>query len=225
MELSEGTLQVLKNFASINSNIVIKQGNTLKTISEAKNVLASANILEDLPMDFGIYDLNQFLNVLSLVDVPRLNFTDNYVTIGDSTGRTQIKYFYSDIEMLTGPPSKDIQLSSEDVKFTLDNDTLNRIKRAASALEHTALAVSSSSGVVRLSVVDPENSTSNTFSIDVDGEFTEDNFNMIINISNLKMLPGNYDVSLSSDFISQFTNTENKIRYWIALEKSSTYGA
>ena len=163
--------------------------------------------------------------MLSLVDVPRLNFTDNYVTIGDSTGRTQIKYFYSDIEMLTGPPSKDIPLSSEDVKFTLDNDTLNRIKRAASALEHTALAVSSSSGVVRLSVVDPENSTSNTFSIDVDGEFTEDNFNMIINISNLKMLPGNYDVSLSSDFISQFTNTENKIRYWIALEKSSTYGA
>ena len=224
MELSEGTLQVLKNFASINSNIVIKQGNTLKTISEAKIVLASASILEDLPKDFGIYDLNQFLSVLSLVDTPRVSFEESYVTIGDSTGRTSIKYFYSDTDMLTGPPSKDIKLNNECVSFTLDNDVLNRIKRAASALEHTALAISSNSGVVRLSVVDPENTTSNTFSIDVDGEFEDDNFNMIINISNLKMLPGNYDVRLSSDFISQFTNTENKIQYWIALEKTSTYG-
>ena len=223
MELSEGTLQVLKNFASINSNIVIKQGNTLKTISEAKNLLASANILEDLPRDFGIYDLNQFLSVLSLVDTPRVSFQDSYVTIGDSTGRTAIKYFYSDIDMLTSP-SKDITMPSVEVKFLLDNETLNKIKRAASALEHTGVAISSNNGVVRLSVVDPENTTSNTFSIDVDGDFDDEDFNLIINISNLKMLPGDYEVEISSSLISHFTNVENKTQYWIALEKSSTYG-
>lgn len=224
MELSEATIQLLKNFASINSNIVIKQGNVLKTISEAKNVLASGVMLEDMPKDFGIYDLNQFLNVLGLVDVPRLKFEDNFVTIGDSTGRTTIQYFYSDIDMLTSP-SKDITMPSVDVKFLLDNETLNKIKRAASALDHTALAISNSSGVVRLSVVDPENTTSNTFSIDVDGEIPDENFNLIVNISNLKMLPGNYEVELSSSFISHFTNVENKTQYWIALEKTSTFGA
>ena len=144
MELSEATIQLLKNFASINSNIVIKQGNVLKTISEAKNVLASAVMLEDMPKDFGIYDLNQFLNVLGLVDVPRLKFEDNFVTIGDSTGRTTIQYFYSDMDMLTSP-SKDITMPSVDVKFVLDNETLNKIKRAASALDHTALAISNNS--------------------------------------------------------------------------------
>ena len=224
MELSEATIQLLKNFASINSNIVIKQGNVLKTISEAKNVLASGVMLEDMPKDFGIYDLNQFLNELGLVDVPRLKFEDNFVTIGDSTGRTTIQYFYSDIDMLTSP-SKDITMPSVDVKFLLDNETLNKIKRAASALDHTALAISNSSGVVRLSVVDPENTTSNTFSIDVDGEIPDENFNLIVNISNLKMLPGNYEVELSSSFISHFTNVENKTQYWIALEKTSTFGA
>ena len=224
MELSEATIQLLKNFASINSNIVIKQGNVLKTISEAKNVLASAVMLEDMPKDFGIYDLNQFLNVLGLVDVPRLKFEDNFVTIGDSTGRTTIQYFYSDMDMLTSP-SKDITMPSVDVKFVLDNETLNKIKRAASALDHTALAISNNSGVVRLSVIDPENTTSNTFSIDVDGDLPEEDFKLIVNIANLKMLPGNYEVALSSSFISHFTNVENKTQYWIALEKTSTFGA
>ena len=223
MELSEATIQLLKNFASINSNIVIKQGNVLKTISEAKNVLASAVMLEDMPKVFGIYDLNQFLNVLGSVDVPRLKFEDNFVTIGDSTGRTTIQYFYSDMDMLTSP-SKDITMPSVDVKFVLDNETLNKIKRAASALDHTALAISNNSGVVRLSVIDPENTTSNTFSIDVDGDLPEEDFKLIVNIANLKMLPGNYEVELSSSFISHFTNVENKTQYWIALEKSSTFG-
>ena len=224
MELSDTWLQVLKNFASINSNIVIKQGNVLKSISEAKNVLASSAILEDIPKDFGVYDLNQLLNVLSLVDTPRLKFQDSNIVISDSTGRTEIKYFYSDIDMLTSP-SKDIVMPSVEVKFLLDNETLNKIKRAASALEHTSLAISNHSGVVRLSVIDPENATSNTFSIDIDGEYPEEDFNLLINISNLKVLPGDYEVEISKSLISHFTNVENKTQYWIALEKSSTYGA
>ena len=223
MELSENTLTVLKNFASINANIIMREGNVLKTVSEAKNLLASATILEDIPKTVGVYDLNEFLGVLGLVDTPRVEWQDTHAIVSDSTGRSKIKYFFSDIDMLTSP-SKDITMPSVDVKFVLDSDVLNKIKRAASALHLTELAITSSNGILTLSVVDSENATSNTFSIDVDGEYTEDNFNFILNISNLKMLPGDYEVEISSKLISHFTNVENKAQYRIALEKTSTYG-
>jgi len=223
MELSENTLTVLKNFASINANIIMREGNVLKTVSEAKNLLASATILEDIPKTVGVYDLNEFLGVLGLVDTPRVEWQDTHAIVSDSTGRSKIKYFFSDIDMLTSP-SKDITMPSVDVKFVLDSDVLNKIKRAASALRLTELAITSNNGILTLSVVDSENATSNTFSIDVDGEYTEDNFNFILNISNLKMLPGDYEVEISSKLISHFTNVENKAQYWIALEKTSTYG-
>jgi len=223
MELSENTLTVLKNFASINANIIMREGNVLKTVSEAKNLLASATILEDIPKTVGVYDLNEFLGVLGLVDTPRVEWQDTHAIVSDSTGRSKIKYFFSDIDMLTSP-SKDITMPSVDVKFVLDSDVLTKIKRAASALRLTELAITSNNGILTLSVVDSENATSNTFSIDVDGEYTEDNFNFILNISNLKMLPGDYEVEISSKLISHFTNVENKAQYWIALEKTSTYG-
>jgi hypothetical protein len=223
MELSENTLTVLKNFASINANIIMREGNVLKTVSEAKNLLASATILEDIPKTVGVYDLNEFLGVLGLVDTPRVEWQDTHAIVSDSTGRSKIKYFFSDIDMLTSP-SKDITMPSVDVKFVLDSDVLNKIKRAASALRLTELAITSNNGILTLSVIDSENATSNTFSIDVDGEYTEDNFNFILNISNLKMLPGDYEVEISSKLISHFTNVENKAQYWIALEKTSTYG-
>jgi hypothetical protein len=125
--------------------------------------------------------------------------------------------------MLTSP-AKDIVMPSVDVKFILESDVLNKVKRAASALRLNELAISSNNGVITLSVIDTDNPTSNTFSIDVDGEFQEENFNFILNIQNLKMLPGTYQVEISSKLISHFTNVENKTQYWIALEKTSTYG-
>jgi hypothetical protein len=223
MELSDSTLQVLKNYASINSNLVVEEGNTLQTISEAKNVLSKSTISEVFPSRFGIYDLNEFLNVLGLVDRPRLKFEDNSVLIGDSTGRSKVRYYFSDTEMLTAP-SKEVKMPDTDVRFSLDNDTLNKIKRAASALGHNELQVSPSGGVVSLTVTSTENSTANSFSIDVEGSANIDKYNFIFNISNLKMTPGNYEVEISSKLISKFTNTETDLKYWIALEKTSTYG-
>ena len=114
MELNDKTLAVLKNYATINPNVVINEGNVLKTISEAKNVLSSAELDDTFPKTFGIYDLNEFLNVLSLVDSPNLKFEDNYVLVSDCSGRTRIKYFYSDIDMLT-VPSKDIIMPEAEV--------------------------------------------------------------------------------------------------------------
>ena len=224
MELNDGTLQVLKNFSGINQNILIKQGNTLKTISEARNVLARATLKEDFTKDFGIYDLNEFIGVLSLVDTPRLKFEDEYVTVGDSTGRSKVKYFFSSEETLT-TPQKDITMPNADVKFVLDNDTLNKLKRAASTLGHNELSITGKDGVLSLSVVESQNFTSNSYSIDVQGEFNSDvAFNFILNIANLKILPGDYDVEISSKLITQFKNKDIDVCYWIALEKTSKFG-
>ena len=225
MELKESTLSILKNFASINPNIVIAEGNTLKTITEAKNVLAIATVEESFPKTVGIYDLSEFLGVLRLVDTPKLEFNDHFALVSDSSGRSKVKYFFSDIEMLTAP-SKDITMPSEDVKFTLDAGTLSKLKRASSTLGHSEVSVKAvSEGIIELSIIDNQNATSNTFSIQVDGEYTEANFNFILNINNMKIIDGDYDVAISSKLISNFVNKGVSIQYWIALEKSSTFGA
>ena len=223
MELNEDTLQILKNFASINSNMVFDEGNTIKTISEAKNILSEATISESFPQKFGVYDLNEFLGVLGLVDKPSLRFEKDYSTINDSTGRSKVKYFFSDTEMLT-TPSKTITMPEADVTFSLDADTLGKIRRAAGALGHKELKVEPSGGAVSLTVTSTENSTANTFSIDVDGNANVDKYNFIFNISNLKMLSGDYNVEISKKLISKFTNSQSNVSYWIALEKTSTYG-
>lgn len=228
MKLTEHTTQVLKNFSAINSNIVIQTGNVLSTISEARNILSSATIDVNFPADFGIYDLNEFLGVLSLVDEPEIKIEDKYAVIGDATGRSKIKYFFTDTDMLTAPNPSMLEKASAmndfEVSFTLDQDTLNKIKRAASALGHTSVSVTASSGSIALTVFDPENTTSNTFTIELAGTYESEDFNFIINIQNLKILPGDYNVGLSSKLMSRFTHTEKSVDYWIALEKTSTYG-
>ena len=225
MELSENTLQVLRNFSGINQNLLIKTGTNLKTISEARNVVATADVTESFEKGFGIYDLNEFIGVMGLVDTPTLKFDEDFVTVSDSTGRSKVKYFYAAEETLTSP-TKDVTMPEADVKFVLDNDTLNKLKKAASTLGHSEVSIKAKDGVLSLSVIENQNATSNAFSIDIDGEFKQDAvFNFIISISNLKILPGDYDVEISSKLITQFKNKEVPIRYWIALEKTSTYGA
>jgi len=225
MELSENTLQVLRNFSGINQNILIKTGSNIKTISEARNVVATADVTESFEKDFGIYDLNEFIGVMGLVDTPSLKFEDDFVIVSDSSGRSKVKYFYAAEETLTAP-TKDVTMPEADVKFVLDNDTLNRLKKAASTLGHSEVSIQAKDGVLSLSIVEKQNATSNAFSIDIDGEFKQDAvFNFIISISNLKILPGDYEVEISSKLITQFKNKELPLKYWIALEKSSTYGA
>lgn len=224
MELNSNTIDILKNFSSINTNLLVHEGNTIKTISDARNVVASAMVTEEFPQKFGIYDLNEFIGVLSLVQEPNLKFEEQFVSIADATGRSNIKYFFSPEETLTSP-QKDITMPEADVKFTIDNDTMSRIKRAAATLGHEEMTITNSDGSLLLSVMDNSNSTSNNYSIEVGGEFPENStFNFVLNISNLKLLPGDYDVSISSKLISEFKHKELNVRYWIALEKSSNFG-
>jgi len=223
MELNESTLSVLKNFSGINSNIVIEEGNILKTISEAKNILATAT-LDDVNFEkgFGVYDLNEFLGVLGLVDKPNLKFDEKFVVVSDSTGRSKVKYFYTDTEMLTAP-TKSVTMPEADVTFTLDDDTFNKIKRAAAALGHKELVVTPGGGdSVTLTVSDTQNATANNFSIDVPGTSNLNKYSFVFNVSNLKMMSGDYDVSISTKLISSFK--QKNVEYWIALEKTSTYG-
>ena len=225
MELNEKTLQVLKNFATINPNIVVDAGDTIRTLSEGKNVFGKATLDSEFPIKFGIYDLNEFLSVLGLVDTPNLEFTDTHVNVSDSSGISKVKYFYTDTDYLT-TSTRDIVMPDPEVTFSIGDDTLNKIRRAASALGHSVVSIRPNNGSISLTVFGEDNSTSNTFTVDVEGSYPEDaDFNLILNISNLKLLPGDYKVEISSKLISHFVNQTASVEYWIALEKSSKYGA
>ena len=224
MELQEQTLNVLKNFSDINPNLIIKEGNTIRTISEAKNVVATAIVDNEFPQTMGIYDLKEFIGVLSLVDQPNLKFAEESVTVSDQSGRSKVRYFFSPEETLT-TPKKDVVFPEADVSFTLESNTLNRLRSAASTLGHSEVSITPSDGMLTLSVLDEGNATSNTYSIDVPYTTKPDqDFKFVVKISNLKILPGNYEVNISSKMISEFKNTDSNVRYYIALEKSSKFG-
>jgi len=225
MQLSETTMAVLKNYAAINPNIMINEGNTLTTIAEAKNILSSVTINESFGQSLAIYDLNEFLNVMGLVDEPNLSFEEQSVTINDSTGRSKVRYYFTNPEMVTSPSDKMIDnargMNDYEVTFKLSQEDLNKLKKAASALGHTSMRISKHDNGVMLTVFDNESATGNTFDIEVPGTHLGGDRDYVINISNLKILSGDYEVGVSSKNISHFKNTNTAIEYWIALEKSS----
>jgi len=221
MKLSDKTLSVLKNFSTINQSILFKQGNKLRTISVMKNILAEANISEEIPKDFGIYDLSQFLNGLSLHQNPELDFgNDGHVVIKE--GRMRSKYFFADPNVIITPPEKAIDLPSEDVSFELRTEQLDKLLKAAAIYQLPDLAVIGEAGVVKLLVRDKKNDTSNDFSVIV-GE-TDKQFSFNFKIENIKILPGTYDVIVSQKLLSRFTSKNHDLLYYIALEPDSTFG-
>ena len=221
MKLSDKTLTLLKNFSSINQSILFKKGSSLKTISVMKNILAEATIEEDLPTDFGIYDLNQFLNGLGLHQNPDLDFENQgHVVIRE--GRSRTKYFFADPNVIVTPPDKEITLPTEDVSFELSTSHLDKLLKAAAIYQLTDLAVVGGDGVVKIVVRDKKNDTSNDFSIVV-GE-TESTFSFNFKVENIKILPGTYDVVVSQKLLSRFTCRDYDLTYYIALEPDSTFG-
>ena len=221
MKLSDNALAILKNFAGINNSILVKEGNKLRTISVAKNILAEAEIKEEFPRDFAIYDLNQFLNGLSLHQDPDLDFQqDTYLSIKE--GKRRVKYFFADPNVIIAPPEKDITLPTQDVCFQMDSVTLEKLVKAAAVYQLPDFSVIGEAGVIKLVVRDKKNDTSNEYAIvvgETDAEFT---FNF--KVENIKIIPGAYDVVVSSKLLSQFTNTQHNLKYYIALEPDSTFG-
>jgi len=221
MKLSDNALAILKNFAGINNSILVKEGNKLRTISVAKNILAEAEIKEEFPRDFAIYDLNQFLNGLSLHQDPDLDFKeDSYLSIKE--GKRRVKYFFADPNVIISPPEKEIQLPTEDICFQMDSVTLEKLVKAAAVYQLPDLSVIGENGVIKLVVRDKKNDTSNEYAIVV-GE-TDQEFTFNFKVENIKIIPGAYDVVVSSKLLSQFTNTQHNLKYYIALEPDSTFG-
>ena len=222
MKLSEHTVEVLKNFATINQNLVIKEGSTLTTMSAMKNIVAKADVEESFDKEVAIYDLNEFLASISLFTSPILEFNDGFVTIKEEKNpKNSLKYFYSDPSVVTSP-SKTITMPSKEVSFTLNGEDLNKLKRAAGVIQAPDLVLEKKNTDVYLTVKDKKNDTANNYSTDIktngDGEYK-----FYFKVENLKLLEGNYDVGISSKNISHFKNKNSKVEYWIALEPESNY--
>ena len=220
MKLSDKTISVLKNFSSINQSILFKEGSKLRTISVMKNILAEATVTEEFSRDFGIYDLNQFLNGLSLHQSPELDFTNSgYVVIREGAMRSN--YFFSDPNVIVTPPEKAIELPSEDVCFELSTDQLEKLLKASAVYQLPDLSAVVENGVVKLVVRDKKNDTSNDFAIVV-GE-TDAEFSFNFKVENIKVLPGTYEVVVSQKLLSRFTSKNHDLTYYIALEPDSTF--
>ena len=221
MKLSDSTLSLLKNFSSINQSILFKEGSKLRTISVMKNILAEATVTEEFMKDFGIYDLNQFLNGLSLHSSPELDFAnDGYVMIRE--GKSRSKYFFADPNVIITPPEKDISLPTEDVCFEVSTDQLEKLLKASAVYQLPDLSAVGENGVIKLVVRDKKNDTSNDYAVVV-GE-TEAEFSFNFKVENIKVLPGTYEVVVSQKLLSRFTSKNHDLIYYIALEPDSTFG-
>lgn len=222
MNISNDTIKVLKNFATINPNIVVKPGQKLSTISDAKNILASCTIPEDFPQEFGIYDLNEFLSVVGLMDDASLNFSDHCVTVNGSN-KQRMNYFFSAPEILTSP-EKDLTMPEAEFKISLSMETLSNIRKAAAVLGHNELVINGDNGEVIAKVVDSKDATANSYEIHLDSDNDcKNKFSFVVNIANLKLLEGDYFLMVSSKLISSWQNTDFPVNYFIALEKSSEF--
>ena len=216
MKLSKETVGLFKNFAGINSNFLLKSGNKLSTISAQKNVMADSTVTETFP-DFGIYDLNEFLGAISLFEDPELEFSEKYVTIKE--GSRVIKYFAADASVLTAP-QKSITFPSAEIQFNLSASMLSMIQRTASVLRVTDLAIVGDGSTITAVVGDKKNATGNSFSEAVGT--TDKTFKVNLKVENLKMLPGDYTVSISSKKISRFQGSGDLV-YYVAVEADSAF--
>ena len=217
MKLNSNTTQILKNFSSINQNIMIKQGNQVRTISPTKSVLARAFLNQEFDSTFAIYDLSRFLGTVSLFNEPELTLKESYVEITE--GSNKFKYAFSDPSLIMVAPDKEIELPNPEVCFTLTEDALNRVMKALSVSQLPDIAVTGIEGRILLQAVDTKGATNDSFSVEV-GE-TDATFRMVFRSDNIKLIPGKYDVSISSKGLSHFKG--ETVEYWIAVESNSKY--
>jgi hypothetical protein len=216
MRLSKETYNILKNFAAINSNILIQPGNLLKTVSAGKNIYVEAKVTEDFDVDVPIWDLNKFLGILSMFNNPDLEFHDTHVVI--TNGRSSVTYYYSEPTLLT-VPTREIKMPAVVTQFDLDEKDLNEILKASSVLQVSDLRMVGADGKFMISVDDSGQSTSNSFEIVIDENYEGKDFEGTINVSEMKFIPGSYSVELTDTIISKFTHKSLDLSYYIAIKR------
>ena len=221
MKLSNATINVLKNFSTINQNLVIKEGSDISTMSAMKNIIAKATVEEKFEKEFAIYDLNEFLSALSLFTNPNLDFNDDFVVMSEEGSNSKsLKYWYSDPSVVTSP-SKEVTMPSSEIEFNLSSDTLSEVTKAAAVIGVPDMVLESG----ELRVTDKKNDTANSYSTQVVQSNDEaEKYKFWFKVENLKLLQGSYDVQVSAKKISYFKNSNFDIEYFIALEPESTYG-
>ncbi len=220
MKLSKSTLDILKNFSSINQSICFKEGTELSTLSIQKNILSRAVVEEKFPKDFAIYDLSEFLSGLTLFEDPDFDFShDSYVIINDK--RNTSRYFFADPSAIVTPPENRVELPSQDVSFTVAWSDIANIIKAAAIYQIEDLAVVGDGKVIKLVVRDKKNDTSNSYAVKVGTTRAEFCFNF--KVENLKLLPADYEVTISKQNASLFRDVKRDLEYLIALEPDSKY--
>ena len=225
MKLSNDTLSVFKNFGAINQGIYFKKGKTLKTVSSHKNILAEVTITEDIPADFGVYDLNNFLSVVSLhKDEPSFEFDEKHVVICGNKGRSKIKYRFCEPTMIVVPPEKALTMPEAEIKFELKAEDFEWIVRAANVLSSPQVAVESDGKTINLVTLDLQNDSAHTDSLELGANAEGNKYRMIFKTENLtKIMAGTYDVSISSKGISNFKSKNVSLQYWITTEQGSKF--
>ena len=215
MKLSENTLSFLKNFASINSGVVLRTGRTQKTISPEKSILVEATLEDDIPSDFGIYDLNQFLGNVTTLKNPDLKFTNESVTLDD--GELSLTYLSCSPNLIISPPEKELALKTVDVSFSLTNAILQKLLKVATTNNLPNLSVVGKDGELRLKIHEKANDTSNHGSVKI-GDYAGKDFAASFKTENMKLLPDDYNVELQNGAFAKFTNVTGNLKYFIALE-------
>ena len=219
MKLSKDTLAVLKNFSSVNGNLIIKPGNKISTISVHKNIIADAIVSESFDTEFGIYDLSEFLGVMSLFESPELDFEPKFVRI--SEGKNALKYFAADHSILTTVPQLK-QFPVPDIEFDLTSQMLNQIQRVSTILRAADFSVIGDGEAITVSVGDKTNPTGNTFNSELG--VTDKTFKVNFKVENLKMMAGDYRVAIGGKKLSRFQATSQQLTYFVAIELDSTFG-
>ncbi len=224
MQLSNDTINVLKNFGAINQGILFKKGKVLKTMSSGKNILAEVTIKEDIPTEFGIYDLNKFLSVVSLhKDNPTFEFGDKEVKIVGNKGRSKMKYRFCEPTMIVTPPEKQLAMPNPEVSFSLSAEDFDWIMKAAGVLGSPQIAVESDGSKVTVTAFDSSDSSAHTDALEVSSG-NGDKFRFIFKTEHLtKLFGGAYDVQISSKGISNFKHKTVELQYWISTETGSTF--
>jgi|688.fasta_scaffold45994_6 hypothetical protein len=218
MKIDVDTVNVLKNFSKINSSIVVQEGNVLKTISPTKTIMAKANVKTDFPKRFAIYELDRFLATLSTFTDPELDFKNRHVDVKDN--RRVTNYLYADESTVIKAPENEISLPTVDVKFTLINDDLKTIEKSSGILNLPDIVITGDGKNIYIQAADTKVSSGTTDSIEIG--LTDKTFRAIFKAENInKIIPGDYDVSISSKGISRFVG--NGVEYYIAVEATSTF--
>lgn len=225
MKLSSETITILKNFASINSGIFLKKGTQVKTVSTHKNILAQATIPDSIPADFGIYDLNEFLSVISLhKDDIDLEFDSKNIILSGRNGRSKIKYRSCDPTMIVVAPEKEIQMPDCEISFILTAEDFRWILDAANVLGSPQISIESDGNKVTINTIDVANDSAHTESLELNVNSSGYMYKILFKTENIsKIIPGSYSVKISSKSISEFTNNKYPIKYWISTEVGSIF--